>query len=112
MKNKNLSNKSVPALNANKRFRNKTVKTEFSKNQINQVSISHPPMTEQLVVPPSRVWNKIESILDKQEQAKASANVATVFTLATAIKAGKKKHPMYFTTFGLAVLLCFFLIAF
>ena len=112
MKNKNLSNKAGLALTANKRFRNKVAKTELSENQINQASIPHPPMIEQLVVPPSRVWNKIESILDKQDQAKASANVATVLTLATAIKAGKKKHPMYFTTFGLTVLMCFFLIAF
>lgn len=110
MKNKNTTTKGCAAAAGNQRFRNKKANCE-TKNQITQATISNPPMTEQIVVPPSRVWNKIESILNQQDQAKASINAATVFSISTAIKAGKKKHPLYFTTFGISVLLCFVFIA-
>ncbi len=33
-----------------------------------------PIMTEELVVPPARVWNKIEKILDQQEERRNYAN--------------------------------------
>jgi hypothetical protein len=35
---------------------------------------SNPTMTEQLIAPPARVWDKIEKILDEQDNRQESAN--------------------------------------
>ncbi len=110
MKNKNTGSKGFAAITA-PQPRTKRAKNELNANQISQASITNPPMTEQIVVPPSHIWNKIENILNQQDQAKALANTATVLTLANDLKAGKKKHPMYFTTFGITILLCIVFIA-
>lgn len=43
-------------------------KTNFSTNPVKST------MTEQLIIPPARVWDKIEKILDEQDDRRNDAN--------------------------------------
>jgi hypothetical protein len=59
-------------------------------------------MTEQLIIPPARVWDKIEKILDEQDNRKSNANklIASSFGRDTFFK---RKKPYLATVAGLSV---------
>jgi hypothetical protein len=73
------------------------------KDRANQSSFAqphNPPMTEHLVVPPARVWEKIEMILDQQDMNKKSAVIRSL----PAARKSKKAFPIYFAAAGATIL--------
>lgn len=60
---------------------------KFQKNKSISPKASKPIMTEQLVMPPARVWDKIEKILDEQDNRIKNAN-----HLITSSFSPKQKH--------------------
>ena len=69
-------------------------------NQTSFVQPHNPPMTEQFVVPPARVWEKIEMILDQQDREKRPA---IIYSLPAERKI-KKSFPIYFAAVGATIL--------
>lgn len=55
-------------LNSEERLEKLPKKTSFSSKAVNSI------MTDQLTIPPARVWDKIEKILDEQDNRRNSAN--------------------------------------
>lgn len=72
-------------------------KTNFSSKAVNTT------MPEQLIAPPARVWDKIEKILDEQDNRRKNANnlIATSFGLDSPNV--KRKNVYLATIAGLSV---------
>ncbi|MCW3107754.1 MAG: hypothetical protein JWQ09_2260 [Segetibacter sp.] len=72
-------------------------KTNFSSKAVNNT------MPEQLIIPPARVWDKIEKILDEQDNRRKNANhlIATSFGLNS--PNFKRKKVYLATVAGLSV---------
>lgn len=45
-------------------------------SKIETLNPQQQPMTEQLIAPPARVWEKIEQMLDEQDRKKRSARIS------------------------------------
>ena len=76
---------------------------ENLQNKINFLSKAvKSTMTEQLIVPPARVWDKIEKILDEQDNRRNNANtiIASSFGRISLIK---RKKVYLATAAGLTV---------
>jgi hypothetical protein len=58
------------------------------------------PMTEQLIAPPARVWEKIEMILDQQDMNKQ----LTRLQLSSTGRKARKAFPIYFAAAGASIL--------
>lgn len=92
-------------------FRAKRLKGAISRNQFTQLPILNPPMTEQAVVPPPHVWNRIEKILDTQDRAKSVTNATNKCDVVHApINGVSKSRALFVTTFGLSVVCLFFVL--
>ena len=71
-------------------------KTNFSSKAVKST------MTEQLIVPPARVWDKIEKILDEQDERRNTAD--KLITSSFAGKSESKPKKLYLATIaGLGV---------
>ena len=55
-------------------------------------------MTEQIVVPPARVWNRIEKILDEQDDRRKEASKI----IASSFRVNRRK--MYATVAGVSII--------
>jgi len=64
--------------------------------------IVNPPMTEQFVVPPSRVWEKIEKILDEQDKRRFD-NDLCINNSSKNFSKTKKSLNIYFAALGATV---------
>lgn len=73
-----------------------TAGKKVSDNVHGNINISSkaikPIMTEHIVIPPARVWNKIEKILDEQEERRNYANhlIAASFNRVASITKSRK----------------------
>jgi len=78
---KNSSSKSEFQLNST----SKRVGTENVQKKNRPSSKAVKTMPEQLVIPPARVWNKIEAILDEQDSVRKKTNdmIASSFGIAS-----------------------------
>ncbi len=61
-------------------------------------------MTEQLVMPPAHVWNKIEIFLDEQDKRRKFANEIISNSFASVKKAHKRKNLYVAAVAGVSVL--------
>ena len=63
-------------------------KTNFSSIAVNTT------MTEQLITPPARVWDRIEKILDEQDNRRRNANelIASSFTSSSSFLKRRKVY--------------------
>lgn len=70
------------------------VAAENIQNNTNTSFKAVKTMSEQLVIPPTRVWNKIEAILDEQDNIRKKANelIATSFGINTPVVRRKKVY--------------------
>jgi hypothetical protein len=80
----------------------KNEKTPASESDFLHPITVNPPMTEQLVVPPSRVWEKIEKVLDEQDKKKRLQKIAYSEVPKDFLKA-KRRFPIYFAAAGATI---------
>jgi hypothetical protein len=81
----------------------KNEKTPASESEFLHPITINPPMTEQLVAPPSRVWDRIEKILDEQDKKKRSQEIAYYQKPKDPSKA-KRRFPIYFAAAGATII--------
>ena len=67
-------------------------------------------MTDHLVIPPARVWDKIEEILDEQDNRRKYANLVITESFAAATKEHSLKK-FYIAAAGLSLLAGIYLAA-
>jgi hypothetical protein len=72
----------------------------FESDFLHSITIN-PSMTEQLVVPPSRVWEKIEKVLDEQDKKKRSQE--TYCENPKDFLKAKRRFPIYFAAAGATI---------
>jgi hypothetical protein len=81
-----------------KKAKSRTFESEF----LHPIT-SNLPMTEQLVAPPPRVWEKIEKVLDEQDRKKRSQEVVYCQSAKDFSKT-KKSFPIYFAAAGATII--------
>jgi len=83
--------------------RSERVNIENIQKQTNLSAKAVKTMPEQLIIPPARVWEKIEAILNEQDNMRKKANkmIATSFGLNTPVV--KRKKVYLATVAGLSV---------
>jgi hypothetical protein len=90
--------------NIRKKHLNKDV---FSETNFSNHYIINPSMTEQYVVPPARVWQKIEKALDEQDRKKD--NDLFSFASTQQVVRTKSRFGIYFAALGASLIASFWL---
>jgi len=87
---KNSSSKSEFQVNSSS---SKRVRTENVEKKNRSSSKAVKTMPEQLVIPPARVWNKIEAILDEQDSVRKKTN--DMIAASFGIGSGANRRKIY-----------------
>jgi hypothetical protein len=74
-------------------------KDVFSITDSSNLYVTNSPMSEQIVIPPAHVWEKIERVLNEQDRTESSLN--GFFSLTSKqVATSKRRFPIYFATVG------------
>jgi hypothetical protein len=74
-------------------------KDVFSQIASSNLYVTNSPMSEQIVIPPAHVWDKIEQALNDQDRTKSSPY--NFFSLPfKQTTSSKRRFPFYFATIG------------
>ncbi|MDB5249466.1 MAG: hypothetical protein JWQ40_3860 [Segetibacter sp.] len=69
----------------------KNISDDVHENKNISPKAVKPIMTEQIVVPPARVWNRIEKILDEQDKRAQYANTLIAASFRRVTRESKRK---------------------
>ena len=77
---------------------------ENEQNKANFSSKAVKTMPEQLITPPARVWDKIQAILDEQDNRRKSADDLIKTSFGVNVAAASRKKFYFLTAAGLSLL--------